>query len=243
MRIYALDFLRGILILLVIAYHFLFDLNDIFSVPLPFLYSNGMNIFRDTFVSMLIFISGISCNLSHSNIKRGFKTLACAVIISAITYIFMPSESIIFGILHFFGCAMIIYGISQNILIKCNKTAGFIICLLLFFITYNIYYGIIGIGTLSIHFTYVFHNIIFFILGFNTRHFSADYYPLLPWIFMFLSGSFAGRNIKKAKLPAPFYKNICPPLNFIGKHTLIIYMLHQPVMYGLLYLFFRFVNN
>lgn len=234
-RIILLDTLRGFLLILVILFHLCYDLNWIFGIPLNFMYYDKTYIFRDIFVSMLIFISGICCNLSHNNIRRGFKTLLCGLIITIVTAFFMPDEFISFGILHFFGSAMIIYGLFEKIIIKVPLKSGCLTSFILFFVTFNFYnfYEIkLGTGLTDSVFNYI-----LFIIGFNTGCTSADYYPLIPWIFMFMAGSIAGRNIKTLNLPKVFYKNLCPPLTFIGRQTLWIYLVHQPVIYGILYFF------
>lgn len=233
-RIQLMDTLRGILIILVVLFHLLYDLDMIFGVDTGLFSQSWFYTFRDCFVGLLIFISGISCNLSRNNIKRGVKTLLWGIVISVVTAIFMPSEKIIFGILHFFGVSMIIYGISEKLMAKINPIAGVITTALLYIITLDIYSCRLG------GLNFLLKNLLF-IIGFNTGCTSADYYPLLPWIFIFLAGAFAGRNIKTRNLPGIFYKNICPPLTFIGQHTLIIYILHQPIIYGALYVFFTFL--
>ena len=62
---------------------------------------------------------------------------------------------------------------------------------------------------------------------------STDYFPLLPWVFVFLLGTWAGKYIKAGRMPAWFYQTDCPPLAAVGRHSLVIYVLHQPVLYGL----------
>lgn len=233
-RILLMDTLRGVLIILVVLFHLLYDLDMIFGVNTGLFEQQWFFTFRDCFVGMLILISGISCNLSRNNIKRGLKTLGWGVVISIVTALFMPSERIIFGILHFFGTAMIVYGIFQKIFNKINPIIGVITSGLIYLLTLNIYE--IELSGLNVVMKYF-----LFIVGFNTGCWSADYYPLIPWIFIFLAGAFAGRNIKSTKLPNFFYQNICPPLTFIGQHTLIIYILHQPIIYGALYILFTFI--
>ena len=62
---------------------------------------------------------------------------------------------------------------------------------------------------------------------------STDYFPLLPWAFVFLLGTWAGKYIKAGRMPHWFYTADCPPLAAVGRHSLVIYVLHQPVLYGL----------
>lgn len=233
-RIQFMDTVRGILIILVVLFHFLYDLDIIFGVNTGLFSQSWFYTFRDCFVGLLIFISGISCNLSRNNIKRGIKTFCLGLIISLVTAIFMPSEQIIFGILHFFGVSMILYGVFQNFFKKIPRTIGIISSTLLYILTLNLYnFSFSGLN--------IFAKYLLFIIGFDTGCSSADYYPLLPWIFIFIGGTFAGKNIKTRILPDFFYKNICPPLTFMGQHTLIIYILHQPIIYGALYILFTFL--
>ena len=80
-------------------------------------------------------------------------------------------------------------------------------------------------------------------LGFPPRDFfSTDYFSLLPWFFLFLTGYFlfhiASKNNWNEKL---FARGRFPLLNWIGRHSLIVYLLHQPVLYGLGILIFEFL--
>lgn len=236
-RIVFLDTVRGALLILVILFHLAYDLHMIFGVRLSIMQGKGIYVFRDCFVSLLILLSGVCCNLSRSNVKRGVKTLGCGFVISLVTGIFMPDEFVLFGILHFFGTAMILFGLLEKPVEKINKVLGVIIMLVLFFVTFDIYMTdtveVFGIGAHEGLWKYL-----LFFAGFNTVCLSGDYYPLMPWLFMFFAGGFLGRGIKEKKLPKIFYGEYCPPLTWIGRHTLWIYMVHQPVIYGVLYLFF-----
>lgn len=246
-RIMALDTLRGILILLVIWFHISYDLNYIFGVRLNYMYQHGTYVFRDVFVGMLILISGICCNLTHSNIGRGAKTLGWGVVITVVTAVAMPEELIIFGILHFFGTSMIIYGIFEwcmgKIGIKENRirrmSCAFIgiIFAILFFLTWN-WYEMDVLELLGDWWQNSWWRYPLFFLGFDTGCNSADYYPLIPWSFLFLAGAFVTVDIKKMNLPKWFYIDYCPVITWIGQRTLWIYLLHQPLVYGVLYLWF-----
>ncbi len=239
-RWHLLDTLRGICIILVVLYHVLYNLSEVFGGNYVFFSSYGMNTFRDCFVSVLIALSGISCSLSKSNFKRGIKTLLCGLLITAVMALFMPDSIIIFGILHFFGVAMLIFALVGKFITKIPAAVGVPLFLLLFFFTKKLMYGKLGLfGLWELGLPEVPQNLLMFILGFDVSIFSADYYPLMPWIFMFFAGALLGKYFKNGTAPAIFKKNFCPPLSFIGRHTLIIYLAHQPVIYGAMYLFFE----
>lgn len=239
-RIEILDVLRGILIILVVLYHLFYDLDGIFGVALPFFRTEWFETFRNCFVGMLILISGISCNLSRSNIRRGVRTLLCGMVITAVTFLFLPQERIVFGVLHFFGVSMILYGLFEKGIDRIPMWCGFVFSMLLFLLTQNLYYGFFGIGSIGIRFSFPFQNLFTFILGFSAKIYSSDYYPIMPWFFLFLAGGFLGRDIKKRNLPGICYNCGFKWLQFIGRHTLMIYMVHQPLIYGILSLIFMF---
>ena len=71
--------------------------------------------------------------------------------------------------------------------------------------------------------------------------FSTDYFPLLPWLFLFWAGWFLHRLLGRERL-GPLRRSVCPPLGWMGRHSLIIYLLHQPVILGVLTVAFRLVR-
>jgi uncharacterized membrane protein len=74
-------------------------------------------------------------------------------------------------------------------------------------------------------------------LGIYTSSFtSSDYFPLLPWAFIFLVGTFFGRFAAAEKFPKFTYQSHIPPLSFMGRHALIIYIVHQPIIAGVAWL-------
>lgn len=239
-RVHLLDEIRGILIIYIVFYHFIFDLTGLYGVNIAWAYSNSMDYVRIAAVCLFIIISGISCNYSKSNVKRGIKTFLWGVVITFITLLAMPEQIIIFGILHFFGLAMIIGGLLFDKLKKIPAKAGIIASLILFLLTYNLYNGYIGIFDCRINVPqFLLNKYFLFPLGFMCEGiYSSDYYPLLPWIFMFFSGIFAGRFIKENKAPAVFYKSHFKPIAKIGQKTLLIYLIHQPILILMLFLYF-----
>ncbi|MEG1874799.1 MAG: heparan-alpha-glucosaminide N-acetyltransferase domain-containing protein [Angelakisella sp.] len=242
-RISFLDELRGFLIIFVMGYHLLYDL-VLFGVQLDWFFSPTMNNLRNLFVAALIIISGVSSHLSHSNLKRGAKTLLLALCLTLVTAIFMPTQLILFGILHFFGCAMLLYAVLQRPLSKIPPVWGFVASVLLFCITYDVYYGVLGIAGLGLTVPlpqFLYNQPLLYPLGFSCQGLaSADYYPLLPWFFLFVAGGFCGDSIKAGRFPAFFYRSHCKPLAAVGRHTMVLYLLHQPIVYGVLYLIFTY---
>ena len=182
---------------------------------------------------LFIFLSGISSQFSKRNALRGLQILGLGVLITVITVLFMPRESIYFGILHFLGTSILIYALIRPLLRKINQMVVFIGGLLLFFITYSINLQ-------------QFHSDIFlsFVVGFPSLAFnSADYFPLLPYFFAFLSGTGFGWYIANKKLPQIIYQIKLPGISFVGRYSLWVYLFHQPILLVVLNLIFFLTTN
>ena len=114
-RIHLLDEIRGGAIILMVFYHAGYDLAAIFGVDMPFFFSPQMNLIRDIMGGTFFFISGCSCRLSRSNLRRGLQTLLFALIMSAVTYLVIPEQVILFGVLHSLSCCMLLFALGSRL--------------------------------------------------------------------------------------------------------------------------------
>ncbi len=224
-RIKILDTIRGISIIAMIVHHIMFDLEFMLDVNIPLFHGVLMDILQFVFIFLFITISGICCNFSKSNIKRGLMVFAFGMVITLVTYFFDRDLTVRFGILHFLGIAMILYGLLEKVISKINYK----IWLIIFPILYTLSDMILRkVNPVEIGFL--------FPLGFYDKYFSSgDYFPLLPYIFMFFFGGAVGYFIKKGNFPKWFYNFNIPFFSFVGKYTLWVYLIHQPVLYGIMY--------
>lgn len=244
-RLCMLDELRGIAIIAMVIYHTIYSMAFIFH--LDFSYSIFLQAYKFQPLIPILFITlcGIYCSFSKSNLKRGALIFAIAIVITIATYIFMPSTAIIFGILHFIGIALILYSITEKWIDKIPENIGATISLALFIIFYNIPNGYIGYQPfLSLELPPQLYSCYpLFVIGLPTPDFSSgDYFPLIPYIFLLYSGCFLGKLILKNGAPDFMYKKLCPPLDFLGKHSLLIYVAHQPLIIGILFLVTSFLG-
>lgn len=232
-RINIIDEVRGLCIVLVVIYHLFYSLAMIFGVEWSLEPFAVMRIYQPVLPGMFILISGISFHLSRSNLRRGLILLGISLAMTAILAIFMPSQIILFGILHFLAFANIVCGLLKNQIQKIPAASGAIICVLLFLLTYNIQRGHLGIeGLWAYHLPRELYTTdLTMMFGFfSPTFYSSDYCPILPWIFLFLLGTILGRYVQK--LPESLCRVHIRPLAFIGRHTLIIYLAHQPIIVG-----------
>jgi len=235
-RFWEIDSLRGIAVIMMIIYHVLFDLNFLHIVSVP-LHTIWLRIFLYPIGTLFLLLVGISLVLSYNSyknqhtrippfykyFKRGIFLLSLALFITGLTWIYPHEGFIVFGVIH---C------ISISIILS------------YYFISKPFSAFIVGIGSvlLGMYFlTLSVSNPYLFWLGLTTNSFyTLDYFPLFPWFGIVLIGIFIGQTMyptllvthsKKQEIP-PFLK----PISYLGKHSLLIYLLHQPILFGILFL-------
>lgn len=223
-RIQIIDALRGLSVVLMVFHHFFLDLIVLCGAP-QWLFSNPVfNFLHYVFAGLFILLSGVSSRFSHSNFNRGLKCFGIAMLMTGATALI--NSIIVYGVLHLLGTCMILYGLTQKWLDKIPRKAQPVIYIALLLIT-NWLVRNVDIGNAAKA---------LFMFGWTYPGFhSADYFPIFPWIFVFLAGTWAGIYIKEGRLPKWFYSFTCPVFPQIGRHALIVYVLHQPVLYGLIY--------
>lgn len=256
-RYELIDFLRGIMIISVVLYHFAWDLADIagFEGVARFLDTNIAWYWQQISCGTFIFISGICCHFSRNNLKNGARVLGFGIIITVVTFIAeivmnklgYGGVFIWFGILHFIGCACLIMGLCSKAFDKIPSAIGAPVSLVLYLLTRGVYIltekipaGYIGLtfgaheaGRIRLiqlpHELYIHPGLEW--LGFDTLSFSsADYFPIIPWFFLFLSGYFFWNLIKDTKFRKKTERINAKFINKIGRNTIWVYLIHQPVL-------------
>lgn len=249
-RIQVLDELRGLAVLCMIFYHGFYFAHFMFGLDLGLKLFNFFTPAQPFFAGIFIVVSGISSRLSRSNLKRGIKLLIISLGVTFVSAVILPKlfdiggAQIYFGILHFLSCSMLIWAVISKPASKINPLIGMIICVFLYLFFDSIGRGYIGfdrIITTRLPFIWYTEDTLAFLGIHSPSFFSADYFPLLPHLFLFMFGAFFGGAIKKNALPSCFYKSHIPPLAFLGRYALFAYILHIPVIYIILRLFLIFI--
>ncbi len=239
-RYYTLDTLRGFALINMLAFHTCYDLVMIFGVEWPFFHTKGAFYWQQMICLLFILISGCVAAFSTHLLKHGLMVFGTGMLMTLVTYIVMPEQVIWFGVLHLLGVSMILVSLGQPLLHKVPKVMGMAVSFLLFITLRYIDEGTLnffGYRYLTLPEKWYESGRLFF-LGFpNQYFFSADYFPVLPWSFLYLTGYFFFTFIKERNHAWYLYVKV-PGLSFVGRHTFIVYLLHQPVVYGVLYLLF-----
>ena len=235
-RFIWLDELRGVALISMLIYHIIFQSTVVGCVGTDVLYRPVSIFFQ--LVAQLLFISiaGISAYMSNNNLKRGIKILSCAIVITVVTYVVMPENRILFGILHFLGTMVILYWLILHRLTYLPAIPMIGINGILFFILHLTKIG----DKISIFLQSYLKSLIdqkwlcFFGLP-DANFISSDYFPIFPWIFLFLFGMFLGKYIKENEKRFLTDRKPIFWLSFIGRHTLFVYMIHIPIIWGILF--------
>lgn len=232
-RIEILDGLRGAAVIAMIIHHTMVLLTEFFGIYIDFVHTTLFAFLQFFFVSIFLLVSGICSNFSRNIAKRGGIVFAAALIVTLATAVILPlfqitGLEIYFGILHMFGLSMLLYALCKPFFDKIPTVVGITVSAALFIIYY----------VAMLHAPYVdspFHILAMF--GFPGRTFySADYYPLFPYFFAYVCGAMIGRPIKNGNFPGWFYTVKLPVFGWIGKNSLWIYLVHQPIILGVLLL-------
>ena len=233
-RNYFIDKFRGFTIISMVLFHLMYNINYYWQVSW---YDGTLlnKIWQLSIATSFFTISGLTSNFLNpsKNIKRGIITSIIGFAISLVTYLFAPEQSIIWGVLNGLGAAMIITGLLQKYF-KINEKLFFVF-FLLFIITYNVPRGsLYGI----------FKNLYdknLFILGFPGESFtSSDYFPIIPWLFIFIGGYLLGKVIRIKDRSSKTNDSF---LAKIGRHSMEIYLAHQIILYPLVTLIYNLTQK
>lgn len=221
-----------------VFYHAMFTMGYMFELKTAQDMFWFFSFISPAFAFAFIMMCGMSSTLSRSNRKRSIPILLAALAVTAVSFFMTPDAPIVFGILHLLGVCVLGFSFLEKPLAKIPPVAGLIICLLVFFLTYNVQYGFLGFeGIFKLHLPEnLYSSNTFSFVGFiKDGTYYSDYFPLLPWGFAFMAGVFTGR-IAKGKYPAFMYKSRIPFFTMLGTNAFVIYVIHQPIIYGVSYI-------
>jgi len=239
-RFFEIDAARGIAIIFMILYHIFYDLYYFAGLDID-LWSGPLWFIGRASAATFIFLVGVSLTISYSRAKtqlteketfkkylyRGIRIFSWGLLITAMTYLFLDKGTIYFGILHFIGLSIIL---AYPFL----KFRQLNILLAAAIITIGLY--IKGLA---------FNTALLIPLGLKPEIFyTLDYFPIFPWFGAVLLGIYIGNTFYpngKRMFRIPDIKRQLRPLRFLGKNSLMIYLVHQPILIAVIYIASEFL--
>ena len=226
-RIGRIDALRGLAVVAMVAYHFAFDL--------AYFRLTAQNFYRDPFwlhartaiLSTFLLVAGVSLVLAQRTSQRRVRfwrhvgiIAGCAVAVTAGSYLMFPRSFIWFGVLH---------GIAVSLVLARPVVARPWIALVL---------GVAVVVAGNLFASPIFDSRALGWIGFMTaKPITEDYVPLFPWAGMVLVGIAAGHALAARDFAwlAPL-GSLPAFVRWLGRHSLAVYMVHQPLLLGLLWI-------
>lgn len=239
-----LDIIRGCCLISMILFHASWDLVYLFDVDWHWFHTIWEELWQQSICWTFILLAGFCVPLSSRPVRRGILVFSCGAVISVVTLVLMPEQRILFGVLTLLGVCMMLVGSLDPKLRQIPPTAGMLCSFLLFVLIFHVNDGFIGWGNIRpCELPKAWYcNYLTTFLGFPPpEFFSGDYFAILPWGFLFLTGYFAHFVVMKGRLKKLLKKGQCRPVAWLGRHSLMIYMLHQPILYGVFCLMFTYL--
>jgi uncharacterized membrane protein len=244
----GIDATRGLAVLAMILFHFSWDWNFLIT-PLSRLPGWYWETVPDIIGGTFFLVAGMSQVLSPKDpLREGAKIFGCGLLLTAVSLTYSPSGPIVFGVLHSLGLSKIVSRRLTNprAYPQGERRRPPVLIIL------GMAFAAIGFGfwlrNLNFHSTWSY---VFMWIGFRPDPIPtmADYYPLLPdigylWLGIVLARVLYGESPKNR--PRPNRKATAPgrtpptPILWVGRHALVIYLIHQPILFGVAVLIHRY---
>ncbi len=226
-RVLALDLARTCALICMAIFHFTFDLQMFAYIPWDTTQSGFWFYFPRMVAGSFLFLAGISLHLAHGQgirwgafAKRFVIIAGAAGLVSVGTYYFNPGEMVLFGILHCIAASSLI---------------GLVFLRVPAVLTILVAAGVFVLPWVFQHASFNATGLLW--LGLSTeKPRMMDYEPLLPWFAPFLVGLAVARRVRWPQV-AP--SRLVRVLAFPGQHSLIFYLIHQPILIGLIWVYAR----
>ena len=241
-RLAGLDTIRGITLLSMMLYHTCWDLVFLFGKKIPGYSGLGGYVWQQSICWTFILLAGFCWSLGSHHLKRGLIVFGSGILITFVTLLVMPESRVIFGVLTLIGSCMLLLIPMEKLLLKLRAEIGLAGSFLLFLLFRNVNTGYLGFENWNILKLPdgFYENLFTTYLGFPQKgFFSADYFSLLPWFFLFLTGFYLYQLVQKNHMMEKLFSWGVPGFDVIGRHSLLIYLLHQPVVFGISWMLFQ----
>ena len=234
-RVGLFDVVRGLSVVSMALFHLCYDLRFLRGVQLGWFAPPIQDVWRASISWTFLFVAGAMCPLSRDNLRRALRYGAVALGIWAVTSVAGVDTAISFGIVYCMAaCTLVAWALGRAGLTPSGPVAACAL-LALFALLRGLPEGTLGVGSLSVGLPrgiYGGEGLAW--LGLPGPSFSSgDYYPLLPYLMVYLAGTAMGSSWAARGYPGWARRASVPALTFLGRHALAAYVIHQPVLLAL----------
>lgn len=234
------DVVRGAAVVSMVGFHLCYDLAYLKgSVGLAWFAPPLQDIWRASISWTFLLVAGAMCSYSRNNLRRAGRYLVVAIAIYVVTSMAGVDVPISFGIIYCMGISTLMAWVFRRVGLAPTTPRGCVIGAVLLAALFVLCLGVpsatFGLATFGgpalrlPHELYVSGHLSW--LGFPGPNFSSgDYYPPLPFSLLFLVGACLGRHGRLTSTPKWLRVWHCRPLEWVGRHALEIYILHQPLL-------------
>jgi uncharacterized membrane protein len=241
-RFWEVDAVRGVAIVMMVIYHLMWDLWVFGVLPNVVLWAGFWKYFQRTTATLFITLVGVSLTISYNRalasrgskglywkfFKRGLMIFGLGMLITVVLWALQTAglfqAHIEFGVLHLIGFSIIVaypflrFRWLNFFLWMAFFVAGWFVQQMHVDTTWLVWLGLTPV-----------------------RYTPVDFFPVIPWFGVVLLGIFLGNTLYPEGIrsfPLVDYSTVIPVrvLDFLGRHSLLIYMIHQPILFAILML-------
>ena len=227
-RIGVFDLVRGLSVISMVLFHLCYDLRFIAQLgsPMDWFAPPLQDVWRCSISWTFLFVAGCMCPLSRSNLRRAAQYGLVALAIWVVTSIASVDTPISFGIIYCMAsCTLVAWALGRVGLLPRGPLAALVL-LVAFLALQGLSDGVVGFGAFSLELPGELY-------ATPWLSSSGDYYPLLPYLALYLCGAAMGAWWSGRGYPEWARRASVAPLNFVGRHALAVYVIHQPVLLAL----------
>ena len=231
-RVRAFDIVRGFSVVSMVAFHLCYDLRFISGVDLAWFAPPLQDIWRASISWSFLFVAGCMSAHSRDNLSRAGRYGAVAGLVFLATTVAAVDAPISFGIIYCMAASTLVAWALARAGVAPRGRLAAAVLIVLFLALLGLPQGVVGLGPLTLEVPAALYRTGWLAwLGLPGAGFvSGDYYPLLPYLMLYLAGGALAALWRERGYPAWAREARCAPLELVGRHALLVYVVHQPVL-------------
>lgn len=231
-RVRAFDAWRGLSVVSMVLFHYCYDLRYLSGVGLAWFAPPLQDVWRASISWSFVFIAGCMCAHARDNLRRAGLYGVVALGVFLVTWVAGVDVPISFGVIYCMAACTLCEWALERLGASPRGYPAAACLLAAFLLLLGLPEGTVGLGPWRLSLPRALYSTeLLSWLGLPGPAFaSGDYYPLLPYLGLYLCGTSCARLWSQRGYPAWAYRRLCAPLELVGRHALLVYVAHQPIL-------------